>query len=61
MKNKRYKDLGNIKCECGYENHVENVKKYGTCKYCGKVLDSKAKYNYEMYVRLRLWRGKAWG
>lgn len=58
MKKRKFKDLGNIKCECGYQNHVENVRKYGTCKLCGKTLDKKAKFNYEMYVKLRLWRGK---
>ena len=43
-------------CECGYYNHESNVKKYGTCKLCGKVLDKKAKFDYEMYCRLRLWK-----
>lgn len=55
MKDKS-KPLNNIKCECGYQNHIENVKKYGTCRFCNKVLDHKAKYKYEMYCRLRLWR-----
>ena len=58
MRKKCRVDLGNIKCECGYQNHKENVMKYGTCKFCGKVLDQKAKYRYEMYVRLRMWRYK---
>lgn len=53
---KKVKDLGNIKCECGYQNHKENVERYGTCKGCGKTLDAKAKYRYEMYVKIRLWR-----
>ena len=53
---KKTVDLGNIKCECGYQNHKENVMRYGTCRGCGKTLDSKAKYNYEMYTKLRLWR-----
>lgn len=58
MRKKNYKDLGNIICECGYQNHKEHVARYGTCKGCGKVLDDKAKLKYEMYVRLRLWRKK---
>lgn len=55
MKNK-HKELDNIKCECGYQNHKVMIEKYGTCKGCGKVLDPKAKYKYEMYCRLHLWR-----
>lgn len=49
-------ELGIIKCECGYYNHLDKIKIYGTCKLCGKVLDKKAKYNYEMNKRLKLWR-----
>lgn len=56
MKNRRKDILSNIKCECGYQNHKDNVERYGTCRGCGRVLDSKAKFNYEMYVKLRLWR-----
>lgn len=56
MKTKKVKELDNVKCECGYCNHKANVERYGTCKLCGKVLDPKAKYNYEMYVKLRRWR-----
>lgn len=47
-----------IKCECGYNNKWFNVKKYGTCTRCKKVLDKKTKFEYEMYNRLRLWRSK---
>ena len=60
MKKDKSKPLDNIVCECGYQNHKENVKIYGTCRLCGKVLDKKAKYNYEMFVKLNLWRGKKW-
>ena len=52
------KPLDNIKCECGYQNHKEAIDIFGTCKGCGKVLNEKAKYKYEMNKRLRLWRGK---
>lgn len=55
---KDIKPLDNIKCECGYQNHKENVQVFGTCRGCGKVLDSKAKYKYEMNKKLKLWRGK---
>lgn len=59
MKRKNYNDLPNIRCDrCGYQNHADNVAKYGTCKLCGNVLDAKAKYKYEMYIRLRMWRKK---
>lgn len=57
MKKKVYKDLPNINCpDCYYGNHKESVDRYGTCKRCGKVLDEKAKYKYEMFCKLRLWR-----
>lgn len=56
MRKKWKNDLDNIICECGYANHKDMIQLYGTCKRCGKVLDPKAKYKYEMYCRLRLWR-----
>lgn len=49
--------MEHIICECGYHNKPWNVKMYGTCTRCRKVLDPKAKYKYEMNKRLRLWRG----
>ena len=56
---RRYKELPNVKCSiCGYQNKAGNVAKYGTCKLCGSVLDAKAKYKYEMYIRLKMWRKK---
>ena len=49
----------NITCpDCDYHNHKDIIARFGTCKRCGKILDSKAKYNYEMFCRLRLWRKK---
>lgn len=57
MKKEKIK-LNLIKCECGYQNQYFNVKRYGTCRGCGKVLDEKAKFQYEMINRLRLWRKK---
>lgn len=54
---KNRKDFSNnIKCECGYFNKKESVLRYGTCRLCGKVLDEKAKYKYEMFCKLHLWR-----
>ena len=50
-----------VTCECGYNNQPCNVEKYGTCRYCGKVLDAKAKFEYEMYCRLHLWKNKKRG
>ena len=49
-----------IKCECGYNNHPDNVKYYGTCTRCGKVVDAQAYFRHVMYNKLRLWRGKRW-
>jgi hypothetical protein len=50
--------LRGTKCKCGYFNQEHNVKRYGVCKGCGEVLDAKAKFDYEMICRLRLWRKK---
>lgn len=51
--------MKNIICpNCKYQNHEYNVLKYGTCKLCGRILDKKAKYRYEMFVKLRKWRKK---
>ena len=48
-----------IVCDkCGYNNFDYNVERYGTCLRCGKVLDEKAKFNYEMVCRLKTWRYK---
>ena len=47
-----------VDCECGYHNQPKNVKRYGTCTGCGRVLDKKAKFEYEMYCKLNLWRYK---
>ena len=51
--------IDGTKCDnCGYFNQKCNVDRYGTCKLCGKTLDKKAKFDYEMFCRLRLWRKK---
>lgn len=48
-----------IKCpNCNYINQKEMIMKFGTCKRCNCVLDAKAKYKYEMYVKLHLWSSK---
>lgn len=59
-KNKKRSDFfDNVICdECKYQNHKENVQRYGTCRLCGKVLDAKAKFNYEMVCKLHLWKKK---
>ena len=50
-----------IKCpNCGYQNKKIFIDVYGTCRLCNKVLDEKAKFKYEMFKRLRLWRNKKW-
>lgn len=45
-------------CGCGYNNKMKNVKIYGTCTKCGKTLDEKARFRYEMFCKLNLWRYK---
>lgn len=45
---------------CDYNNKKENVERYGTCTRCHEILDKKAKFDKEMFDRLRLWRGKKW-
>ena len=57
MKKER-KIIKHVICDCGYCNQPENVARYGTCRRCGEVLDKKAKFNYEMYDKLKLWRYK---
>ncbi len=59
MRNKKNieKSLNLIKCdECSYYNHKSNIEKYGTCLRCGSVLNKKAKFDYEMFCKLRMWR-----
>lgn len=47
-----------IKCpKCGKWSRKSYVEIYGSC-LCGEILDEKAKYKYEMFKRLRLWRNK---
>lgn len=57
---KNEKWVEHIVCECGYKNQPNNVKIYGTCTRCKKVLDEQAKFRHDMYNKLRLWRGKRW-
>ena len=52
MAKKKRKRLNSIKCECGYCNKKGMIDIYGTCRLCGKILDQKAKYRYEMRKRL---------
>lgn len=53
------KFIENVSCpKCKYQNHLENVKRYGTCKLCGEILDKKAKFDYEMFCKLKRWRKK---
>lgn len=60
MKKKKEPLMNYVKCECSYNNNPERLKAFGTCLRCGKVLDEKAKYRYEMNKRLKLWREKKW-
>ena len=57
MNNKQFEEL--IKCPyCGYNNKKYNVKHWGTCTKCRKVLDKKEKFKMEMYKKLMMWRKK---
>lgn len=57
MSKKSKRKETNIKCRCGYCNHKELIEIYGTCRFCGAVLDQKAKYRYEMRKRLYVFPG----
>jgi len=47
-----------IQCpKCGKWSKKSYVQQYGSC-LCGQVLDEKAKYKYEMFIKLHLWRNK---
>lgn len=49
-KEERAKELNNIICpRCKYQNHKEQVAKYGKCNLCGVVLDK----NYFTKTMLR--------
>lgn len=52
------RQLGLVKCECGYFNKIENVKRYGTCTRCKKVLDKESKIKYDLYNKLKIWRNE---
>ena len=55
MQNKKFEEA--IECPyCKYNNKVYNVKAYGTCTRCKKVLEERAKFKHDMNVKLRLWR-----
>ena len=45
---KMEKSLDLVRCQCKYYNKRKYIKIYGTCRGCGRVLDLKAKYQYEM-------------
>lgn len=48
-----------MKCpKCGYYNLKQNWQLYGTCTRCHEVLDEKIKFKFEMYNKLKLWKGK---
>ena len=56
MSNKKDIPLKGIKCECGYFNQEKNVLVYETCRGCGKILNPKNKFKYEMFCKLRMWK-----
>lgn len=47
-----------IQCpKCQKWSKRSYIKTYGTC-LCGETLDQKAKFRYEMFMKLHLWRYK---
>lgn len=55
MTKKKKKPLNNVYCpDCGYANARYNYLSYGTCTRCGKVLNEKTKFMYEIKSRLRI-------
>ena len=49
------KQIASVTCDqCKYCNKLYFIQIYGTCHLCGKVLDPKAKYKYEMRKKLHL-------
>lgn len=42
-----------IKCECGYHNKKDMINVYGSCHLCGKILDKKAYFNWQIKSRMR--------
>lgn len=42
----------NIKCDCGYENHIDKLYKYGgKCLKCKKILDKRVYFNRIMLIK----------
>lgn len=47
-----------IQCpRCGKWSKIGYIQRYGSC-LCEEVLDERAKFKYEMFVRLHMWRNK---
>ena len=60
MKKEKFPEF--VVCEkCGYNNHPRNVQIYGSCLRCRHVLDKKVKFEYDMFNKLKMWRGKKSG
>lgn len=47
-----------IICDCGYNNHKEAIDIYGSCIMCGKILDDRAYFRYQLKKKLKPWKGK---
>ena len=49
-----------IKCECGHSMFFQRDS--AICSWCGRRVfkDDKAKFKYEMFCKLHLWRNKNW-
>lgn len=42
-----------ITCECGYNNSKKNVRIYGRCLRCDKVLDEEANFNRQLFLKMK--------
>lgn len=49
-----------IICDCGYCNNKRRVDFYGNCICCGRILNDKAWFKHNMFIKLRLWKGTKW-
>ena len=40
-----------VVCSCGYNNNIKNIKIYGTCLKCKKILDNKAYFKRQIFLK----------
>lgn len=45
-----------VVCECGYDNQKNSIDTFGTCLKCGKILNERAYFKYNMRKLTRSWK-----